>query len=150
MLQITSSGRSLMYNRERGGSKMEPWGTPALTRYSCEDFPSRTTQSHLLFLQVINISIINKFFKYLTNQRKKTNRAIVFSCRTFSNILQYRNHRWELSTVWKTRLLQTQHRHILKCLTSMYESSSSQFFRTTTGIQSGLGGFDELRFIMTF
>ena len=27
---------------------MDPWGTPALTGYSCEDFPSRTTQSHLL------------------------------------------------------------------------------------------------------
>ena len=27
---------------------MEPWGTPALTAYSCEDFPSRTTQSRLL------------------------------------------------------------------------------------------------------
>ena len=27
---------------------MEPWGTPALTGYSCKDFPSRTTQSCLL------------------------------------------------------------------------------------------------------
>ena len=27
---------------------MEPWGTPTLTGYSCEDFPSRTTQSRLL------------------------------------------------------------------------------------------------------
>ena len=27
---------------------MEPWGTPALTGYCCEDFPSRTTQSRLL------------------------------------------------------------------------------------------------------
>ena len=27
---------------------METWGTPALTGYSCEDFPSRTTQSDLL------------------------------------------------------------------------------------------------------
>ena len=26
---------------------MEPWGTPALTGYSCKDFPSRTTQSCL-------------------------------------------------------------------------------------------------------
>ena len=32
----------------------------------------------------------------------------------------------------------------------MYESSGSQFFRTTTGIQSGPGAFDESRFIMTF
>ena len=27
---------------------MEPWGTPALTGYSCEDCPSRTTWSRLL------------------------------------------------------------------------------------------------------
>ena len=27
---------------------MEPWGNPALTEYSCEDFPSKTTQSRLL------------------------------------------------------------------------------------------------------
>ena len=32
----------------------------------------------------------------------------------------------------------------------MYESSGSQFFRTTTGIQSGPDAFDEPRFIMTF
>ena len=33
---------------------------------------------------------------------------------------------------------------------SMYESSGSQFFRTTTGIQSGPDAFDKSRFIMTF
>ena len=32
----------------------------------------------------------------------------------------------------------------------MYESSGSQVFRTTTGIQSGPDTFDESRFIMTF
>ena len=32
----------------------------------------------------------------------------------------------------------------------MYESSASQFFRTTTGIQSGPDTFDESRFVMTF
>ena len=32
----------------------------------------------------------------------------------------------------------------------MYESSGSQFFRTTTGIQSGPDVFDESRFLMTF
>ena len=37
-----------MYSRKSVGPRMEPWGTPALTGYSCEDFPSRTTQSHLL------------------------------------------------------------------------------------------------------
>ena len=41
-----------MYNRKSKGPRMEPrngaWGTPALTWYSCEDFPSRTTWSCLL------------------------------------------------------------------------------------------------------
>ena len=32
----------------------------------------------------------------------------------------------------------------------MYESLDSQFFRTTTGIQSGPRTFDESKFIMTF
>ena len=32
----------------------------------------------------------------------------------------------------------------------MYESSGSQFFRTTTGIQSGPDAFDESRFVITF
>ena len=38
----------------------------------------------------------------------------------------------------------------LKSLASMYESSGSQFFRTTTRIQSGPHAFDESRFVMTF
>ena len=45
---IPSSARSLMYSRKSVGPRMEPSGTPALTGYSCEDFPSRTTQSHQL------------------------------------------------------------------------------------------------------
>ena len=32
----------------------------------------------------------------------------------------------------------------------MYESSASQFFRTTAGIQSGPDAFDESTFVMTF
>ena len=32
----------------------------------------------------------------------------------------------------------------------MFESSSSQFFRTTTGIQSRPDGYDKSRFVMTF
>ena len=37
-----------MYSRKRVGPKMESLGTQALTGYSFEDFPSRTTWSHLL------------------------------------------------------------------------------------------------------
>ena len=35
-----------MYSRKSVG--MEPWGTPILTGYSCDDLPSRTTRSRLL------------------------------------------------------------------------------------------------------
>ena len=37
-----------MYSRKSVDPRMEPWGTPPLTGYSCEDLPSRTTQSRLL------------------------------------------------------------------------------------------------------
>ena len=37
-----------MYSRKSVGSRIDPWGTPGLTEYSCEDFPPRTTQSCLL------------------------------------------------------------------------------------------------------
>ena len=37
-----------MYSRKSVGPRMKPKQTPALTGYSCEDFPSRTTQSRLL------------------------------------------------------------------------------------------------------
>ena len=39
---------------------------------------------------------------------------------------------------------------MLKSSATMYDSSGSQFFRTTTGIQSGPDTFDESRFVMTF
>ena len=37
-----------MYGRKSVGPRMDPWETPASTGYSCEDFPSKTTQSCLL------------------------------------------------------------------------------------------------------
>ena len=37
-----------MSSRKSVGTRMEPWETPALTGYSCEDLPSRTTWSCLL------------------------------------------------------------------------------------------------------
>ena len=40
-----------MYSRKSVGTRMGPWGTPASTRRSCEDFPSRTTRSRLLYTE---------------------------------------------------------------------------------------------------
>ena len=42
-----------MFSRKGLGQRMEPRGTPALTGYSCEDFPSRTTLSCLLLRKEI-------------------------------------------------------------------------------------------------
>ena len=36
-----------MYIKKNAERRTKPWGTKTLTKYSCEDFPSRTTQSHL-------------------------------------------------------------------------------------------------------
>ena len=44
-------------------------------------------------------------FSKTCNHRKKTNRAVVFSCTPFPNILNYRDHRWNLPTIWKTTFL---------------------------------------------
>ena len=52
------------------------------------------------------ILIVYKFFKDFANHRKKTNRVAVLSCKPFPNILKYRDHEWDLPTIWKTRLLQ--------------------------------------------
>ena len=38
ILQTISPGRSLKYSRKTLWPRREPWGTPALTGYSCEDF----------------------------------------------------------------------------------------------------------------
>ena len=38
----------------------------------------------------------------------------------------------------------------MKSSASIYESSGSQFLRSTNGIQSGPDTFDESRFVMTF
>ena len=54
--------------------------------------PHWKSEKKATFLQVINNSIIYKFFKDFTNHRKKTNMVVVFTCRPFPNILKYRDH----------------------------------------------------------
>ena len=94
---------------------------------------------------MINNPIIYKFFKDFTNHKKKTNRLALLSCRPFLNILKYRDQRWALPIIWKTRLLQT---HIDE-FSYMYERSGSQL-RATTGIKSGTDAFGKSRFVVTF
>ena len=77
--------------------------------------------------------IIYKFFKDFTNHRKRTDSGVVFSSIPFPNILENKT----LSDTFKRSV-------------GMYESSGSQFFRTTNRIQSGPDAFDESRFVITF
>ena len=88
---------------------------------------------------MINNPIIYKFFKDFTNHRKKTNRAVVLAVDLSPTFLN-------TGTTNET----FQQSGILESLASMYENSGSQFFGTTTRIQSGPDAFDESRFVMTF
>ena len=61
--QIRLSARSLVYTRKNVGQRIESYDP-----------------------------IIYKFFNDFTNHRKKTNGAVVFSCRPFPNTVKYRDH----------------------------------------------------------
>ena len=58
-----------MYSRKSVGPRMDPWGTPALTGYSCGDFPSITTQrclfvysfTYYILIVIIGISFTQAF-----------------------------------------------------------------------------------------
>ena len=85
-------------------------------RYNCEKICSRSRRPRTIleirkkatFFYVINNPIIYKFFKDFTNYRKKTDRAVVFSWRSFPNILKYRDHWWNLPAIWRKRLFKIQ------------------------------------------
>ena len=75
--------------------------------------------------------------------------------RPFPNIPKYRDHRWDLPTIMKLRFMRKFKIHPGgSCeklqLIYIYESSGLQFFRTTTGIQSGRDAFEESRSVIIF
>ena len=96
-------------------------------------------QRRLHFLRWLASLTFTEFFKDLSNHRKKTKAAVVFSCR-LPNILKCRVQKWDQLTIWKTIILQT---HIKKLRFYFF------FFRALAGIQSGLGTFDESELVMT-
>ena len=57
---------------------------------------------------------------------------------------------WTTDETFQQSEKQDSLRHYLKSSARMKESSGSQFFRTSIGIQSGPDVFDKSRFIMTF
>ena len=81
-----------------------------------------------------------------TKHRNKFNRTVVFSRALFPTFLNtgITGETFQLSRK------QDSFRHILKESANMYESSGSQFFKTTTGIQSGPDTFDKSSLVMTF
>ena len=84
------SGRSLMYSRKSVGPKMEPWGTPVLTGYFCEDFLSRSTRSCLLLRkEEIKPNIWPEIPQDLSLWRRQT-------CQTLSNPACH--HHWHSQT----------------------------------------------------
>ena len=93
-----------MYSRKSVEPRMECCGTPALTRYSCEDFLPRTTVSYLLLRKKRSKA------KYLTwnsirlKNAKPCQKPWVYQV---LNILKNKDHWWNLQTFWKARLFQT-------------------------------------------
>ena len=51
---------------------------------------------------------IYEFFKEFINHKRKTSRAIVFSCRCFPNIAKYCNHRLNFPNIRRAKIIQTQ------------------------------------------
>ena len=95
---------------------------------------------------VINNPNTCKFFEDFIN-RRETNGAVIFSKRPLPNILK---NTGTTDETFQQSGKQDSFRHILKSLASMCESSGSQLFRTTTGIQLGPDAIDESRFVRTF
>ena len=77
----------------------------------------------------------------------KTNKTIVFSCIHFSPTF---SNTETIHETFQQSGKQDSFRHILKSSASRYESSNSQFFTATTGIQSGPDAFDKSRLVVTF
>ena len=98
---------------------------------------------------MISNPIIYKVFKDFTNHRRKTNREITFSCRPYLNCLKVLNTGTTDETFQQSGK-QDSFRHILLSLCSMHESSSSQFFESTTGLQSQPNAFSVSRSVLTF
>ena len=96
-------------------SSSSPWfvKNPSKSiRYNCQKICSwpitiLEIRKKVTFLLVINNPTIQKFFKDFTNHRKKTNRMVIFSSRTFLKIPKYRDHQWDLPKIWITRFFQT-------------------------------------------
>ena len=72
------------------GEDLWQWSRKSGNKVKCLSSVNHTTEKSLL-----------------NHRKKKTNRAVVFSCRPLPNTLKYKNHQCDLPTILKTRLHQT-------------------------------------------
>ena len=128
-----------MYSTKSVGSKMEHWKTPALTGPSYRDFPTRTTWSRLLERKDKTRPNIWHGGRRLTGRQ--------FLVAHLSSI--FLNTKTTNATFQKSGK-QDSFQHILNSSATLYKSSGSQFFRTTTELQSGPDAFDKTKLVMTF
>ena len=92
-----------------------------LIRYDSQTICSCTNRPKTI------LEIRKKYFEDFNDNRKKNRKVVRLSCRPLHSILKYREHRWDLPTIWKIVFLQ-----IVKSSANIYESAGSLFFRTTT------------------
>ena len=125
-----TSGRSLMYSWEivepRMGSHALILIVMSLTRYI------------MGWLKIQNLNILRTTHNFSTKKKKILNlyfrwHILRSNCFVAEVTLKYKNHDETFQQSGKQDFFS----RILKSSASMYESSGSQFFRTTTGLQSG-------------
>ena len=111
---MPTTAKSVGYIKYCSSSSPRPTESPrSSTRYNCQKICSWLRRPGTIqeirkkdtFLEVVNKTIIYKFFQDFTNHRKKTNRAVVFSAKPFPNTFKYKTHRLDIPTLWKARFL---------------------------------------------
>ena len=122
---MSNSVKSLGYIKRYCSSSPRTVKSPSISiRHNCQKICNWSRRPKTIleirkkttFLKVISNPIIYKFFQDFTNHRKKTNRAVVFSSRPFRNIPKHRDHCWDLPTIWKKRLFQTNIEESSQCV----------------------------------
>ena len=93
--------------------------------------------------RIINCTWPNSF-KDFTNLKKKANSVVVFNCRSFPDMLKYRDHWWDLLTIWGKRFLNDTmkayfcHRHTLfETMTMRFSNLRFSRFKTFVTMLSG-------------
>ena len=87
----------------------------ALQLIKALDFKPYWKSEEATFANVVNNPIIYKFSKDFTNNRKKSNRMVVFRYIPLPNILKYMVNISDLHTTWKTKFPQIYWRAQLEC-----------------------------------